>query len=139
MTNILVVDGGTVFRRYVQEVRKLNNALGICKKTVRKKNPEGEVVWKKDYFYKKVARSQAEKDVLIQQGYAYNSSYVKYSEEYLGPNRPTGFEDDELSELKTDGLISLQGRELITTEAIFEFVKKRYPDFNDCKVYQVQN
>lgn len=138
MTNILIVDGGTIFRRYVQEVRKINNALGICKKTMKKKK-DGEVIWKKDYFYKKHARSQEECDVLIKQGYDHKSSYVRYTEEYLGPNRPAGFEDDELSELKTDGLVSLQGRNMVTTIEVFEQLKENYPEFRELKVYQVQN
>lgn len=138
MTNILVVDGGTIFRRYVQEVRKQNKLLGICKKTVKTKNNEGDVIWKKDYYYKKVARSESEKALLLDKGYSPSSSYVRYSEDYLGPERPDGFEDDELSEMKSDGLVSLQGRNMITTPAVFEDLKNRYPDFRALQVFQVQ-
>jgi hypothetical protein len=134
---LLIANGKTLFNKYVLEIKKKNQHIGVYSKKIKKKDEKGKDRWEKTYYYQKVKRSDEEIAELIKEGKDPKATSTNYKDIYIGANPPVGFEEDKLSILKKEGKIKFDQNNMIVDAETFELMKEVTTVFNDTSIYKI--
>lgn len=129
---IIVINGGKALRKYIRDYKKMLGAHGLHTKLSKKKNDEGEVIWQKEYWYRKYKRSEEEKAKMVEVGYDKDSAYANWGEKYLGAEPPKGFETSGIMDMYNSGRLEIDKNDnttLITDIEAFQYIKQTEPEY----------
>jgi hypothetical protein len=131
MKKLLISNGATMFRKFVLDHKRKHDMIGIHKKNIKRKDENGEIYWSKVYFYKKVERTEEEKQLKIEMGANPNNTNVKFKDVFVGDTPPEGYLDDELTLLKEqfEERIKFKGKDLVCDTDMYEKILAIAPDY----------